>query len=413
MSRVGLALGGQQERGVNDAYPVSRRTILAIHNYYQQAGGEDEVYRSEAALLQVRGHSVVRYQEENARIASAFATGLTATWSRSSYRGLQAAARSRQPDLAHFHNTFPLISPSAYYAVKSVGLPVVQTLHNYRLLCPAATFLRNGTVCESCLESRSLLPALRHRCYRGSLPGTTAIAAMLAIHRAVGTWQRMVDVYIALSEFARRKFIDGGLPPERIAVKPNFLGVDPGPGDGQGDYALFVGRLSEEKGIRVLARTWQNLTDVPLVVVGGGPLESIEWPVGVTVLGNQPREKVFSLMRAARVLVFPSIWYECAPMTIMEAMACGLPVIASDLGSIPEFVDNHRTGLLFRPGDAEDLARQVRWAWEHPEELRAMRTAARREYEQKYTAERNYRLLIDIYEQAIENANKMRRRNIA
>ncbi len=158
----------------------------------------------------------------------------------------------------------------------------------------------------------------------------------------------------------------------------------------------------------MLAEAWRRLSDIPLMVVGDGPLDSV-WPAGVTPLGSQPHDHVLRLMRDASVLIFPSVWYECAPMTIVEAFACGLPVIASDLGSMPEFVTDRRTGRLFRPGDAEDLARQVRWAFDHPEALRAMRTAARREYVEKYTAERNYKLLIEVYRTAIANARQRRR----
>ncbi len=384
-------------------------SILSGHNYYQQSGGEDEVFASEARLLEQYGHTVVRYSEHNARIGTGgFSTARDAVWSQKSFQSLRSAAKMGL-DIAHFHNTFPLISPSAHYAMRTMGIPVVQTLHNYRLLCPAATFLRDGNVCEACPQSHTLLPAIRHRCYRDSRSATTAVAAMLTLHRAAGTWQRMVNVYIALSEFARGKFIAGGLPPERVSVKPNFLSADPGTGQREGSYALFVGRLGEEKGVRMLAKAWHRLSGIPLIVAGKGPLESLEWPSGVTVAGHQSRERVYALMRDARVLIFPSICYEGSPLTIIEALACGLPVIASNLGSIPEYVMHRKTGLLFQSNDTEDLIRNVLWAWERPEELRAMRAAARSEYEQKYTAERNYKMLIEIYDRAIESARNRRR----
>ena len=185
-------------------------------------------------------------------------TGLQTIWSQPSYRSLDTIARTSGLDIAHFHNTFPLVSPSAYYAVRRHHVPVIQTLHNYRLLCPGATFYRNGKVCEECLNG-SLAPALRHGCYRNSRAATAAVAAMLVGHRGFGTWQRMVDVYIALSEFARRKYIEGGLPGDRIVVKPNFIDVDPGSGRTDGDHALFVGRVSEEKGVRTLLDAWGRL----------------------------------------------------------------------------------------------------------------------------------------------------------
>jgi glycosyltransferase involved in cell wall biosynthesis len=384
---------------------------LLVHNYYQQPGGEDQVFAVETALLEAKGHDVLRYEENNSRITgrNAAATAVDAIWSSHSARSLRELVRRSRPDVAHFHNTFPLISPAAYYAVQSEGVPVVQTLHNFRLLCPGATLFRDGAACEECIEKQSLRPAMAHACYRGSKSATSAVAAMLVVHRAAGTWQRKVDTYIALSEFARRKFIAGGLPANRIVVKPNFVSPDPRMGTGRGGYALFAGRLSPEKGISVLAEAWRELADIPLVVAGDGPLARTEWSKGTSWIGRQPREKIISLMQEARVLIFPSVCYETGPLTILEAFACGLPVIASNLGSMAERVEHERTGLLFNPGDAADLARKVRWAFEHPERMQEMRVAARREFEEKYTAERNYEMLMAIYKTAIQTFRRERR----
>lgn len=385
-------------------------TILSLHNHYQRVGGEDRVFESEAALLEQNGHTVLRHEDHNDRIRNgAIGTARDAVWSRRTFRDLESLVRSAPIDVAHFHNTFPLISPAAYYAIRRAGIPVVQTLHNFRLICAGATLSRNGSVCESCLDRKSLLPGIAHACYRNSRAATAALSTMLAVHRAAGTYQTQVNVYIALSEFARRKFIEGGLPRDRIVVKPNFVSPDPGIGQGQGGYALFVGRLSEEKGLRTLAAAWRMASALPLRVVGDGPLNETAWPEGATWLGALQREEVLALMQDASVLVIPSTCYENAPLTIVEAFACGLPVIASNLGSIPEFVRHRYNGLLFEPGDPEDLARQVRWAFDHPEEMRAMRVNARREYQEKYTAERNYKLLMTIYEMAIENSQRRRR----
>jgi glycosyltransferase involved in cell wall biosynthesis len=383
---------------------------LSIHNHYQQSGGEDRVCAAEATLLEQHGHKVERYVDHNDRIGSnTVLAGFGTIWSKRTYAQLRSFGQLRAVDVAHFHNTFPLISPAGYYAVRRAGVPVVQTLHNYRLICPGSLLSRDGLVCDKCVQRRSLLPAIAHGCYRQSRAATGAVVGMLAVHRTAGTYQKQVDVYIALSEFARGKFIEGGLPRDRIVVKHNFVSPDPGPGQGQGGYALFAGRLSQEKGIVTLSQAWQALSDIPLKVAGDGPLKENQWPASVSTLGLQPRESVLALMRDARVLVFPSICYENAPVTIVEAFACGLPVIASNLGSIPEFVQHRHNGLLFKPGDPEDLARQVRWAFDHPEELRAMRANARREYEDKYTAERGYKTLMAIYEMAIENSQRRRR----
>src|SRR5579872_5157003 len=206
-------------------------TILSVHNFYRQPGGEDRVFADEAALLEQHGHTVVRYQEHNSRIAGAgISAAASAVWSNRSLRHLRSVLREQACDVAHFHNTFPLISPAGYYAASAVNVPAVQTLHNYRLICPAGTLLRDGAVCEECIGRVSLLPSLIHGCYRGSRPATAAVAAMVGIHRAGGTWRRMVDAYIAPSEFARKKLIAGGLPAERIVTKPNFVAPDPGAG---------------------------------------------------------------------------------------------------------------------------------------------------------------------------------------
>lgn len=381
---------------------------LIVHNHYRFAGGEDRVFAAESALLEEHGHAVVRYEERNSRITGAVAAGLNGIWNRESCRKLEALIEQHRPTVVHFHNTFPLISPAGYYAARRHAVPVVQTLHNFRLLCPGATFFREGYVCEDCTRHAFPAPAIAHGCYRGSRAASAAVAAILTVHRASGTWRRMVDLFIAPSQFVRQKFIENGFPAERIAVKSNPLLSDPGAGPGGGDYALFVGRLSEEKGIRTLAAAWQKLADVSLFVAGDGPLADIDWPPGVTALGARPHEEVLRLMQSARFLVFPSVCYEGQPMAILESLACGLPVIGSGHGSIAELIEHGRTGLLFRPGDAEDLVRQVRWAVAHPQELRAMRAAARREYESKFTPEQNYRALITAYEMAVENA---RRRN--
>src|SRR5215211_639704 len=385
---------------------VTNMKILLAHNKYQQPGGEDQVFATEAALLEAHGHRVLRYSVHNDQVAGMTPVALAGStvWNRSSYRELRSLIRQERPQLAHFHNTLPLVSPAGYYAAKAEGVPVVQTLHNYRLLCPNSLFFRDGHVCEDCQGKLVPWPGVLHACYRGSRPASGAVAAMLTTHRGLRTWTEQVDVYIATTEFARGKFIQGGLPVEKLVVKPNFLHPAPTPGKVQGDYALFVGRLSPEKGIGTLLAAWKRLrTRIPLKIVGDGPLaeevanatkalERAEW------LGRQPREGVLTLMKGASVLVFPSTCYENFPVTILEAYAVGLPVIASDLGGMSSLIDHGRTGLHFRPGDPEDLVAKVEWASAHPAELAGMRSEARGEFEAKYTAERNYKALKEIYE---------------
>jgi glycosyltransferase involved in cell wall biosynthesis len=386
--------------------------VLLIHNYYQQPGGEDIVFANEKELLRRHGHEVVEFVEDNRRInaMNRLSLAVNTIWSERARRKLADLLRRTRPAVAHFHNTFVLVSPSAYYACQRAGVPVVQRLPNYRLLCPAAAFLRDGQVCEKCLGKSVPCPGVVHACYRGSRAATGMVAAMLAVHRTLRTWARMVGVYIALTEFGRAKFIQGGLPADKIAVKPNFVYPDPGPSERRGGYVLFVGRLSPEKGVSTMLAAWERLgKQVPLRVVGDGPLagmiastapplEGVEW------LGWQSKERVLALMKNALALIFPSVWYEGFPMTIAESFACGLPVIASRLGAMAEIVGDRHTGLLFDPGDPDGLAAEVAWLWSHPKEAERMGREARAEFEAKYTAERNYQMLMEVYAAAIAHA---------
>ena len=386
--------------------------VLAVHNSYQQSGGEDHVFLAEVALLESYGHQVVRYSTHNDRAAQMNRLTLAgaALWNHSTYRQLRTIIRRERPRIAHFHNTFPLVSPAGYYAARAEGVPVVQTLHNYRLLCPNALFFRDGRVCEDCMGKAIPWPGVVHRCYRGSRAASGLVTAMLATHRALRTWTEMVDVYVALTEFSRYKFIEGGLPTEKVAVKPNFVHPDPGPGRSRRGHALFVGRLSPEKGVGTLLAAWEHLEGrTPLKIVGAGPLtwqviEAASRNPLVEYLGHRPAEEVQSLMKEASFLIFPSEWYETFGLVVAEAFATATPVIAANIGAVGELVDHGRVGLRFRPGDPEDLAAQVEWYFSHQEKHAWMRRQARAEFEAKYTAERNYQSLMEIYQSAWENA---------
>jgi glycosyltransferase involved in cell wall biosynthesis len=390
--------------------------VLTVHNEYQQAGGEDLVFEEEADLLESRGHQVTRYRTSNDRVAELGSAMLAkeTLWSSVAYRELRDIIRGERPDVMHLHNTFPLISPSAYYAASSEGVPVVQTLHNYRLLCPNGLFFRDGGPCEDCLGKAFPWPGVLHACYRESRPTTGLVAAMLSAHRALGTYSSKVDAYIALTEFARGKFTQGGLPSDKLYVKPNFVHPDTGTGNGDGGYVLFVGRLSPEKGVQTLLSAWERLGKLatPLKIVGDGPLAGVvdhteaanpyvEW------LGRRTPNEVSELMRGALALVFPSEWYETFGRVAAESFAAGTPVIAANHGAVAELVEHGRTGLHFQPGDAADLAAQVRRLLDDTEERDKMRRAARAEYEARYTAGENYRKLIGIYESAVEKAGAL------
>jgi glycosyltransferase involved in cell wall biosynthesis len=384
--------------------------ILAVHNRYQQPGGEDQVFVDETNLLETRNHSVLRYEVHNEQVerVNRLILAKDTIWNNSVYRDLRALIRRERPDLVHFHNTLPLVSPAGYYAAKAEGVSVIQTLHNYRLLCPVALFYRDGRVCEDCMGKAVPWPGVVHKCYRGSRSASGVVATMLTAHRALRTWTRMVDVYVALTEFARGRFVEGGLPVGKIVVKPNFVAPDPGRGDGGGGYALFVGRLTAEKGTETMLAAWDRLEDrIPLKIVGDGPLRNhvqraaASRRINVEWLGHKPVADVHALMRKADMLIFPSRWYETFGRVAAEAFAAGTPVIGANIGAIAELVEHGRTGLHFRPGDPEDLATQVEWALSHPVDLRLMREEARSEFEAKYTAESNYQALMGIYESAL------------
>ncbi|WP_153115703.1 glycosyltransferase family 4 protein [Rhodocyclus tenuis] len=389
---------------------MSRLRVLVAHNAYQQRGGEDAVVEAEVELLRRNGHTVELLLLHNDSIAGLGRFDLLARtlWSAPGAELFRATAAAFLPDVVHVHNTFPLLSPSIYWAAGRLRLPVVQTLHNFRLLCPQAMFLRGGSICEDCLGNLPWRGAIRG-CYRDSAAQTSVLAGMLTLHRALGTWQNKVTRYVALNEFCRKKFVAGGLPGERILVKPNFVDFD-APVDLPRAGFLFVGRLSAEKGVRVLAQAARSLPDATVRVAGGGPEEGALAGVGnIVKLGALSGEEVRLAMSGAMALLLPSIWYENFPRTLVEAMACGLPVIASRIGALAELVEDGVTGLLFEPGQAEDLAAKMRWAMAHPDEMAPMGRTARLRYEALYTPERNYEQLIAIYRETIAAAQERSR----
>jgi glycosyltransferase involved in cell wall biosynthesis len=385
--------------------------ILVVHNHYRQPGGEDAVFAAEVELLRDHGHDVMTWEEHNHNLQDepAWRVATTMIWSRAGRQHLAGLLAHRRPELVHFHNTFVRISPAAYYACRQADLPVVQTLHNYRLLCPAATFFRDGHVCEECLGKPIAYPGAWHACWRNSRAQSAAVAGMLAVHRLLGTWQQQITRFIALTEFARVKFIAGGIQASKIVCKPNFCDApDELASAGQRrPFALFVGRLTPEKGLPILLDVWQRLPRIPLTVVGDGPqagsiaAQAHAGTAAIYMTGQVDHATVMRLMQQARFLVFPSAWYEGFPMTIVEAFANRLPVIAPRLGSMAELVTDGHTGLHFEPQSAHDLAAKVAWAWQHPDEMAVMGEAAYRTYQDHYTPEHNYTQLMAIYEQAL------------
>ncbi|HZD95214.1 MAG TPA: glycosyltransferase [Candidatus Sulfotelmatobacter sp.] len=379
-----------------------------LHNKYMLPGGEDQSSAAETALLRDYGHEVELLEEDNRRIEKLgkVRTALRTIWSSESYHRIYKKLRNGNFDILHVQNFFPLLSPATYYAAARCGIPVVQTLHNYRLMCVNALFFRNQRICEEC--SGGLLPwrGIVHACYRDSRAASATVAGMIGVHKMAGTWQNRVAVYIAVSEFTREKYVAGGFPPEKIVVKPNFLHPAPAPGNGGGGYALYVGRLSPEKGVVTMVTAWKNTrSSIPLKIVGEGPLtgyvkESAQSCKTIQYLGPKPLAEVFDLMRGAEFLVFPSEWYETMGRTIMEAFAVGTPVLTSSIGPPACIVVPGETGFHFQPGSATELRDKAEWCSRYLEQVRSLRASARRAFEAKYTGAANAEMLVSIYRRA-------------
>ena len=386
--------------------------ILILHNRYQITGGEEGVVRAESALLEAHGHIVTIVEVSNDQITGTWGkltTAVNGVYSIPSRQQISAVIAKFEVDIVHVHNFFPLLSPSVYDACLAAEVPVVQTLHNYRLICPKAMPFRNGKICEDCFDQPLPWSGILHGCYRNSRIQSAAVSAMIGLHRLRRTWQQRVNAYIALSHFQKQKLVQAGLPENRIFIKPNFVFTNERTKALQReDFALFVGRLAEEKGVEILIDAYlQHQLTLPLKIVGDGPLrQALEKKVGklptITFLGRQDSEIVLKLMQQARFLVFPSIWYEGFPLTIAEAYACRLPVIAPNLGTMSEIVLDHVTGLHFESGNPTDLASKIQWAIANPEALAKMGEAAYNVYQTTYTPDINYRQLIHIYESVID-----------
>jgi len=383
--------------------------ILLVHNRYQQAGGEDKAFESNAELLAREGHEVFRHEDDNHRIPQmnpATLAGAT-LWNARAARRVSALAQKHHADVVHFHNTFPLISPAAYYGARSTGAAVVQTLHNFRLLCINGLLFRAGEPCHDCVNTKSPWQGVKNRCYRDSLAASAVAAGMLQLHRVLGTWHRAVDAYIAPSDFAANLLLDNGLPKDRVFVNPNFVPENFSSDDSNGEYLLFTGRLSTEKGITTLCDAWKRLRfPVPLKIAGGGPLESqVRSAAGeipsVTFLGQLSSTEIAEHVRGAAAVVFPSLCYEVAPLAVLEALGAGRPVIASGHGAVASVIENLVTGFHFRPGDAADLAEKIETVWADRTRLKAMRQNCRELFVRSFTQSRHYARLMEIYREAI------------
>jgi glycosyltransferase involved in cell wall biosynthesis len=385
--------------------------ILLVHNYYRSGspGGEDVVFEQERALLTAAGHEVYCYTRSNDEMDErSLADNWRVAWSmqrsRRTFLELRQLIKRLRPEVAHFHNIFPLISVSGYEACTAEAVPVVQTIHNYRFSCSAAVHFRNGSVCERCTPDNPW-SSVRFACYRGSRAASMAVAAMIFRNHVMAIHQKHIAKFIALTKFAAHRLELAGIPRDRVVVKPNSIDTSVPADDihSRGKEFLFVGRLSEEKGIRFLLEAWLNLRDVPLRVVGDGPLRhelevfvhSHNLPI--EFLGFLDRSALLPILRGGYSLVFPSLWFEGMPMTVLEAMAAGTPVIASRIGGMPEIIQDDVHGLLFDAGSTEQLQACVRRLQKDQRLQIELSRAARRRAHERYGHQTNLDSLSAIY----------------
>jgi glycosyltransferase involved in cell wall biosynthesis len=377
--------------------------ILQVHTRYRYEGGEDAVVRAEAALLAKAGHEVVPYLAENPAGAGPTAAAMLASpWNPAAARRLRAAARRARPDVAHVHNTWFALTPSVVAALDGLGVPVVVTLHNYRLLCANASLFRDGHPCQDCVGTHPW-HGTQHRCYRGSAVSSAAVAATISLNRALGTWDRHVRLFLALNDFARDRFVAGGLPADRVRVKPNSV-ADPGRRAGPPSASrtvLFAGRLVPEKGVGVLLEAWRRLapSGLELVVAGDGPMRAeLERrpPPSVRFVGQLEPAAVRDWMLRSRALVFPTWLYEGQPMSVLEAFAAGLGVLASRLGGNAELVGGLGDGWLAPAQDPGALAGRLA-ALADDDLVDRAGAAARRLYEERFAERHNLRALEAAY----------------
>ena len=386
--------------------------VMVCHNYYQQRGGEDQLFEDEAKLLEANGHDVIWHTVHSDVIQESNLLQVAANtiWNRSAYHRMLDLIESHRPEVLHVVNTFPLLSPAVFHAARKANVPVVATIQNYRYFCAQAMCFRNNKACEACLGK---LPwrAVVHGCYRNNRMGSAVVAAMQMLHRYRNTWNTMIDVICIASNFSREKLIKAGLDGSKMMLKPNFAPNDPGHRDGSGRFAVFVGRLADEKGIPTLVEAWKILAEkglkFPLKIVGDGPscnlvnelqnqFDHVQW------LGKLPNPEVYEWLGRASCLIFPSAGYESLPKTLIESMAVGTPVVGANIGSIPEIVLDDETGYLFPAGDSEGLAEAVQkfFSNEHFSKM-TMRERCRQEFERRFKREANYLVLLDIYKEAI------------
>ena len=389
--------------------------ILFIHNKYKQYGGEDVAVELETSVLIEKGHEVKTIFFDNspihgllAKIRSAFRS----IYNFSSARKISKVILEFKPDIIHIHNLFFIASPSILYAASKHKIPVVLTLHNYRLICANALLLRNNQVCELCTQKKFPLAGIRYKCYRNSAIESALVTSITGIHKLFNTWQHKIHTYITLNEFSRSKLLHSSLniPEGKMITKPNFV-PDPGEGSTQREnFFLFAGRIVKEKGVHVLAKAFANMPESKIIIIGDGPektllQEQFRSYQNIFFEGQMEKKLVTEYMKRCKAFICPSIWYEGAPLTIIEAFATGTPVIASKLGSMAESITDGFNGLHFTAGDADDLCTKIRLLIEETANNSMFYLNARQTYLEKYQAAIHYNAILKIYENAVTGSN--------
>lgn len=396
---------------------MKKQKVLIVHNYYQIPGGEDTVVENEKNLLLENGHEVLLYTRHNDEIKNKNIIGklllpLETIFSIKTYKEVKKIIKKEKIDIVHVHNTLPLVSPSVYYAAKKCKISVVQTIHNFRLLCPGATFTRDNKICEDCVE-KSLLCSVKNKCYRGSVIQSLVSAFNLGFHRMIGTYKK-VDGYIALTEFNKSK-LKTLIEEEKIFVKPNFTYFEAIEMIEVKDrkYFLYLGRIDKLKGIDLILRAWEEIKDEELYIVGSGPYEEtckkyvLENKLdNVKFLGFRDKEEVQKILKYSKALIIPSQWYEGFPMTILESFALGIPVVGSDIGNISTIINNEVDGLLFKYNQPQDLKEKI-YLLKNSNILKYISNNAKEAFDLKYNKKNNYMKLIKIYSVVGENNEKL------
>lgn len=388
--------------------------ILAIHNFHRKgsASGDDQVFKSETELLERHGNQVIRYtvsndEFDNVGIFGKFTAIFGMLWSFKNYKAVKKIIKFEKPDVVHIHTFFPLLSPSILYAAKRCGVKVVATLHDTRFVCPCATSLRGTHLCNDCGDGR-YFRMCKYGCFKNSKLQSFIVAAIFKYHRIRKSFYKQIDYYICLNDNQIRLLTDIGFDKNKITKKYNFVP------DAEANlkairikeipkrYVVFYGRIGEEKGIRVLMKIWNELSEIPLVVMGGGPLEAefkvwAEKQPNVYFLGYTQHDKCFSIVKGGEFVIFPSIWYEGCSMVEIETESLGKGLVVTDLGFSAEAIDNGKNGYKVKLGDVKEFVNQIRALWNDPDKCIEIGKNARKDYEEKYLPEDNYQQLIKIY----------------